>query len=211
MIEEADGSVTRWIEDLKDGRREALDQLWGRYFGRLVLLARARLRSTRGGPGVADEEDAALSALNSLWERASDGRLPGLADRDELWRLLVVITARKTVRQVEREGRKKRGGGRVLNEAMLASAGGPAEGDGDNDLIARLADTEPTPEFAAMVAEETARRLDALPDPVLRQVALRRMEGFSNEEIAEQLGCVPRTVERKLEVIRKLWKEDASP
>ena len=143
------GSITRWIEDLKGGEREALDRLWGRYFGQLVTLARSRLRPGRAGQAVADEEDAALSALNSLWERAAGGRLPDLRGRDELWRLLVVITARKAIRQVEREGRKKRGGGRVLNEAGLAAAGG-----GDGGLLARLAADGPTPEFVAMIAEE---------------------------------------------------------
>jgi DNA-directed RNA polymerase specialized sigma24 family protein len=200
------GSITRWIEDLKGGEREALDRLWGRYFGQLVALARSRLRPGRAGQAVADEEDAALSALNSLWERAAGGRLPDLRGRDELWRLLVVITARKAIRQVEREGRKKRGGGRVLNEAGLAAAGG-----GDGGLLARLAADGPTPEFVAMIAEETAHRLDSLPDPTLREVARLRMEGQTNEEIAARLGCVVRTVERKLEVVRKLWNEDAQP
>lgn len=210
-MDEADGSITRWIEDLKAGEHEALERLWARYFGQLVALARTRLKSGRGGQAVADEEDAALSALNSLWERASEGRLPDLRGRDELWRLLVVITARKAIRQVEREGRKKRGGGRVFNEAVLA-AGDVGEGDGgEGGLLARVAADGPTPEFAAMVAEETARRLDSLPDPTLREVARLRMEAYTNEEIAARLGCVVRTVERKLEVVRKLWNEDASP
>jgi DNA-directed RNA polymerase specialized sigma24 family protein len=60
-----------------------------------------------------------------------------------------------------------------------------------------------------MIAEETAHRLDSLPDPTLREVARLRMEGQTNEEIAARLGCVVRTVERKLEVVRKLWNEDA--
>ncbi len=207
--DEDDGSVTRWIEDLKAGEHEALERLWGRYFGQLVALARTRLRSSRGGPTVSDEEDAALSALNSLWERASDGRLPDLRGRDELWRLLVVITARKALRQVEREGRKKRGGGKVLNEAVLAATN-PGDGD-EGGLLARVASDGPTPEFAAMVAEETVRRLDSLPDPTLREIARLRMEAYTNEEIAARLGCVVRTVERKLEVVRKIWSENARP
>ena len=31
------------------------------------------------------------------------------------------------------------------------------------------------------------------------------MEGYTNEEIARELGCVTRSVERKLNVIRKAW------
>ena len=42
-------------------------------------------------------------------------------------------------------------------------------------------------------------------DDALRQVALSRMEGYNNDEIAEQLGCARRTVARRLELIRKIW------
>jgi DNA-directed RNA polymerase specialized sigma24 family protein len=204
-----DGSVTRWIGDLKAGDPAALEALWARYFGRLAALARQRLRASGAQPGFGDEEDAALSALNSLWDRASGGRLEGLRGRDELWRLMVVITARKAIRQVEGQRRLKRGGGRVLNEAALAAAAASGSAGGDEaDALARVAGGEPTPEFVALVAEEFSRRLEALPDPSLRQVALWRMEGWSNEEIAAKLGCVVRTVERKLDLIRKLWREE---
>ena len=202
-----EGSVTRWIGDLKAGDREALDRLWPRYFEKLVRLARRRLDAARAGAACEDEEDAALSAMNSLWDRASGGKLPDLKGRDELWRLMVVITARKALRQRERQGRQKRGGGRLVGEAALALAGeGEAEGAGG--AFAQVVSREPTPEFVAMVAEESRRRLEALGDDTLRNVALWRMEGYSNEEIAGRLGCVPRTVERKLEVIRRVWQEE---
>ena len=198
-----EGSVTRWIGDLKSGDREALDRLWPRYFERLVRLARGRLDAHRGA-ACEDEEDAALSALNSLWDRASGGKLPDLKGRDELWRLLVVITARKALRQRERQGRQKRGGGKLVGEAAFALAG-------EGDAFAQVVGREPTPEFVAMVAEESRLRLEALGDETLRSVALWRMEGFSKEEIAERLGCVPRTVDRKLDAIRRLWQAEESP
>ena len=31
------------------------------------------------------------------------------------------------------------------------------------------------------------------------------MEGYNNDEIADQLGCAARTVARRLELIRKTW------
>jgi hypothetical protein len=36
------------------------------------------------------------------------------------------------------------------------------------------------------------------------------MEGFTNAEIVHRLGCVEQTVKRKLQVIRRLWAEEAS-
>jgi DNA-directed RNA polymerase specialized sigma24 family protein len=65
---------------------------------------------------------------------------------------------------------------------------------------------EPTPEFAAQVAEECQRLLDMLPDDELCSIAVWKMEGHTNEEIAGLLGCAVPTVERRLRLIRKCWE-----
>ena len=70
---------------------------------------------------------------------------------------------------------------------------------------AQLVDRSPAPDFALEVAEESQILLDRLSDSILRTIAVWKMEGYTTEEIATKLGCVPRTVERKLQVIRKLW------
>ncbi len=192
-----DGSVTRWIGELKAGEAEAAEALWDRYFRRLVGLAKARLSAGRAA-AVEDEEDAALSAFKSLWIGATAGRFDRLRDRDDLWKLLVVLTARKASDQRRRQGRQKRGGGLV------------SPGPGNDDLLAVIADEEPTPAFAALIAEEFSRRLDALQDGTLVRIATLRMEGYGNDEIAARLGCTTRTVERKLQVIRKTWEQEPS-
>src|SRR4051794_19314501 len=89
---EGAGTVTIWIGDLKAGGEVAAQPLWERYFDRLVREARKVLRHRRAAK---DEEDAALSAFNSFYEGIKRGRFPRLSDRDDLWRLLVVITRRK--------------------------------------------------------------------------------------------------------------------
>jgi DNA-directed RNA polymerase specialized sigma24 family protein len=198
MSTEDPGSVTRLIVDLKAGDPVAAQPLWERYFERLVHLARKRLSARRPGAAVEDEEDAALSAFESFCTGAARGRFPRLADRDELWRLLVVITARKASAQVHRHGAQKRGGG------MSPRASSEEEG-----ALEGIIGNEPSPEFAAMVAEEYERLLDRLDDEGLRQVALWRMEGYTNDEVAEKLGCARRTVARRLELIRQIWEEEA--
>jgi DNA-directed RNA polymerase specialized sigma24 family protein len=198
--EELPGSITHWIGDLKAGDVAAAQPLWERYFTRLVELARAKLRATRRAGVVEDEEDAALSAFNSFCAGAARGRFPLLSDRDDLWRLLVVITARKACAQVQRRMRLKRGGGHVVGESALGG-----DSDGKPVGLDVIVGAEPTPEFAVMVAEEYDRLLDALQDDGLRQVALDRMEGYTNDEIAERLGCARRTVARRLDLIRKIW------
>ena len=200
------GSVTRRIGDLRAGDGEAAAALWERYFDRLVRLARKRLGGRAGG--AEDEEDAALSAFESFCAGLARGRFTELDDRDDLWKLLVVITARKAAAQVDRAGALKRGGGWNRLDPAHADPGSVSEGN--SGLLADLVGHEPTPEFAAMVAEETRNRLGRLEDSQLRQIALDRMEGYTTDEIAERLGCARRTVARRLDLIRQIWSEEAS-
>ena len=200
MASPDDGSVTRWIGGLRAGGDSAAQHLWERYFQRLVLLARARLRASRRAGAFEDEEDAALSAFESFCRGAAQGRFPELADRDGLWRLLVVITLRKVKRQVGRQGARKRGGGRLVGESAVI---GRDAGEGGG--LDRIADDEPSPELAAMVVDEYRRLRDALASETLRRVLDLRLQGYTREEIAEQLGCAERSVRRKLGVIREAW------
>jgi DNA-directed RNA polymerase specialized sigma24 family protein len=197
------GSVTHWLRGLRDGDPVAAQRLWERYFHRLVGLARKKLQGARRRGE--DEEDVALSAFDTFCRGAREGRFPQLADRDDLWRLLVVITARKALDLLEREGRLKRGGGRLRGESALLDAADPADRG-----IEQVVGDEPTPEFAAQVAEECQRLLDKLGDDELRSIAVWKMEGNSNEEIAGKLGCALATVERRLRVIRRLWEGEGA-
>jgi DNA-directed RNA polymerase specialized sigma24 family protein len=196
------GSVTHWLGLLKAGDHAAAQPLWERYFRQLVSLARARLR---GAPKrMADEEDVALNAFDSFCRRAAEGRFPQLLDRNDLCQLLVLITARKAIHLRKHERRKKRGGGKVQLETELAGAS-------EEPLLNQVIGEEPTPEFAAQVAEECRRLLDQLRVDELRSIALWKMEGYTTEEIAARLGCVPRTVERRVQVIRTLWSGEEAP
>ena len=205
-VTDAQGSITHWIGDLKAGGEAAAQPLWERYFDRLVRLARNKLRARPRRAAVEDEEDAALSAFDSFCRGAAGGRFPQLTDRDDLWRLLVVLTVRKALDQLKRQGRAKRGGGQVLGESALIG-GRSAEAEAALD---RLVGHDPTPEFAAMVAERYRRLREALGDDSLRQVLDLRLEGYNRAEIAAALGCAERTVTRKLDVIRWTWLESES-
>jgi DNA-directed RNA polymerase specialized sigma24 family protein len=196
------GSVTYWLNQLQAGDTSAAKKLWEYYLQRLVELARQKLQ---GAPRrAADEEDVALSAFDSFCRGAENGRFPELFDRDSLWRLLVALTARKAVDLRRHETRYKRGG-TLDGESGLAR---PPRLSSAEEELEQILSREPTPEFAAQVAEECQRLLSLLKDASLRAVALRKMEGYTTEEIAVLSGCVPRTVERKLQVIRRIWNQE---
>ena len=141
----------------------------------------------------------ALSAFDSFCRGAERGRFDQLADRDGLWRLLAVITTRKAAHLLRDEGRQKRGG---------AAA---AAGDGDDVDLDQILSREPSPDFAAQVAEEWRRLLGLLGDAELEAVALRRIEGYTVEEIAAQVGYAPRSIKRKLKLIRGIWEKETGP
>lgn len=194
-----EGSVTNWIAQLKEGGSQAVPPLWERYFAQLVALARRRLKAAPRA--VADEEDVALSALDSFVRGAERGRFPKLDDRDDLWRLLVVITERKAWNLARAQRRQKRGSGQVVHESTKKRDGGDVRG------LLDVPGREATPAFAALVADECRRLLAALQGENLQALALLKMEGYSNEEIAARQQCALRTVERKLRMIREIWKE----
>ena len=199
------GSITGWIARLKAGDRAAAGPLWESYFRRLVARARQKLA---GLPRrAADEEDVALSAFHSFYRAAEQGRFPRLHDRHDLWQLLLVITDRKALDLLEHERRPRRGGGKVLDETALRAGGVP---DADSPL-AGFPGADPSPEFAAQLAEECRRLLAALGDADLQRAAVRKMEGYTVEEIAAEVGRVPRTVERWLRLIRRTWEREVQP
>ncbi len=195
-----EGSVTDWIDRLKAGDRSAAQPLWDRYFSRLVHLARKKLQNQPRR--AADEEDIAISAFTRFCEGVDKSLFPKLDDRDDLWQLLVVLTSRKVVDQIRHEHRAKRGSGVVLGEPALHGLAPAAVGAGMDNVV----DSEPTPQFAAQVADECRRLLEVLPNDELRQIAIWKMEGYTTREIAQNLGRVVRSVERKLWVIRSVWR-----
>jgi RNA polymerase sigma factor (sigma-70 family) len=195
-----EGSITRMILDLRNGdpvvRNAAARLIWERYFRDLLTLARKnldkriRLRT--------DEEDVTQSMFKSFCLRQERGEFD-LAGRDELWKLLVTITLHKARNAAKAQRREKRD---VFREQTLS--------DGDETgsagwLLEQMEAADPSPLEAVVLNEALERRLQALADPELREIALWRLEGHSNREIAGRLDCTERSVERKLARIRSLW------
>jgi DNA-directed RNA polymerase specialized sigma24 family protein len=188
-----------WISQLKDGDPIAAQQLWDVYFVRMVKVARLKLQSSASR--MADEEDVALSAFKSFCRGASAGRFPKLMEYEDPWPLLLALTTHKAVDLVRHERRVKRGGPGIRPTSIA-----PQEPTSQDDLdLSQLIGPAQDPTLELELAEECQFLLDRLTDTILRAIALWKLEGFTTEEIAGKLGCVPRTVERKLQLIRKLW------
>ena len=202
----SDDNITAWIDGVREGDSQAVHQLWTEYFDRLTKVARKQLDGSRRT--AVDEEDVALSAFKSFCLAARDGRLRKMVDRESLWPLLVSITANKSVDAMRRENRKKRGGtGKAMTDTDDAELGRRIDGSFTaNDFLCK----SPSPEFAVQLSEQfqfLLQQLDETGDPQIRQVALLKFEGASSTEIAAELKCARRTVERKLKIVRRLILE----
>jgi DNA-directed RNA polymerase specialized sigma24 family protein len=194
--------VRIWISQLKEGDPVAAQQLWDIYFGRMVNAARLKLH---GVPGrMADEEDVALSAFKSFCRGARDGRFLQVLEHEDPWPLLLALTTHKAVDLVRHERRIKRGGARRVSLEPDA----PNMSPGEEGPLAQVVGREPDPRSTFETAEECQELLDRLSDTLLRAIALWRIEGFTTEEIAVKLGCASRTVERKMQLIRRLWRAE---
>jgi DNA-directed RNA polymerase specialized sigma24 family protein len=189
-------SVTTWLHLLRAGDADAAQALWQRYYARLVELARQHL--AHHVRRAADEEDVALAAFADFCAGAAAGRFPRLADRQDLWRLLLTITLRHARSLTEHETRQRRDGRRTVVATDLFEL---PQADLD-----RLAAADPDPALAAAVADELRHLLGLLPTEELRAVARDVLAGYTAAETARRHGCGLRTVERRKEYIRRFWQ-----
>jgi DNA-directed RNA polymerase specialized sigma24 family protein len=191
-------SPTYWLPALQQGDEQAAERLWREYFVKIVRLAKRRMTGLR--LRAADEEDVALSAMNSFCRMAQNREEP-IVDSSELWRLLATIVKRKVNKERQRQFAEKRQEYRLVGESGVSPNHNNGNKEDDNGL-AQLEGREPSPELALELAETWERILE-LPDA--EELVILKHEGYSNSEIAEKMGCSTRTVQREIEKIRKEW------
>ena len=199
---ESELATSRWLPELKAGDDKALGIVWQRFFEKIIVVARNRLRDVP--KRVEDEEDIALSAFRRLHQMAGREKLGAIRHSDELWGLLVAITAGKVADLVRRQTADKRGGGKVRGGSAFAKKSASGESDGIQDWFT----TDLSPEALLVVEEEVDRLLNLLPDPTTRQIAEMFLEGVPKTEIASTLDISRSTVYLKLDTVLAIWRAE---
>lgn len=197
------GSVSLLIQAYKDdGNLEAFATLWHRYIDGLLEVARTKL----GGipRRVANEDDIAQSVFASLHDAVQKGHYPDLNDRGDLWQILLNLAERKAIDWKRFMGRDRRDFRRTEGESAggMNSSSESQSGSGMTNFVC----PDPTPEVVAELRDQINHLLGKLPADQ-RGIALQKLQNYTNEEIAAESDCVPRTIERKLQLIRKAWAE----
>ena len=190
--EDSRGSVSSILLRAAESDESAVVELWQRYFPKLVSLAHKTFAHVPHR--IEDANDVAQNAMVSFWKQISGKGIAASLDRNSLWKLLTTITVRKVRGQFRQESAQKRGGGRIKPFSELS--------EDDSLQIQALLTAVPSEQFD-MACEEW---LNLLTND-LRQFAILRLFGSTNKEIATDLDCTERKVERKLNRIRSVWRE----
>jgi DNA-directed RNA polymerase specialized sigma24 family protein len=192
------GTITRCIHDLEGPenprRDDAARQLWEYFFADLMGYARRRLQAVNASRGPADEEDAAARAFTKVCRGIERGRLK-LGNRVDLHKVLRSQTLREVITLLHHA---KRDAGRTS----------------DAFLLGQVPDAALRPDLLWLAFDACQRLLDLLETDELRQIAIWKLAGHTNEAIRIQLGCSPATIERILAHIRETWRrkwEEALP
>jgi DNA-directed RNA polymerase specialized sigma24 family protein len=193
-------SVSQWIVDVRAGGQEAAQRLYNRYLRRLAENVRKKMNGA--SRRMSDEEDIAHAALTSLFMQIRRGSFPQMANRCDLWQVLIMLANRRLADLKRQQFSLKRGAGCEVGESALGECG---DASGDCRAIEQVIGHEPPPEMVVELEDVCRRLLDQLDDPLLKRMAALKLEGYDQAEIAQRVGCARRSVQRKLRLIRKVW------
>jgi len=188
-------SIPDWLTQLQAGDANAIQEVWAAFAEKLLSVATSSLQSSTRGHAT-DGEDVLVSVFESVWEASRKGRLKDIKNIDELLWLLLAMTRRKCIDHTRRNNAIRRGGGRQIYSLNDAEA-----------FFAEIVITPPDPRYALDFNEHYLWILDQLPGEILKEITVRRIEGNSTDEIAADLRIAPSTVQRKLKIIRRIFKE----
>jgi len=185
-----DKSSSDLIERWRDGDADAAALLYERYTNQLAQLVRNHLNqklATRFDP-----EDVVQSVMRSMFRRTQAGSFEFDED-DDVWKLLVTIALNK----VRNKARFNRAAKRDARRETSLNA----TENSDEWLVPKLGrvpDASTAVEFADLLEQFEPRERDLL---------RLRLEGYSQDEIAEELGVTDRTIRRLLSRIRERLTE----
>jgi RNA polymerase sigma factor (sigma-70 family) len=199
--DESLGSISLFFQQLQQGDREAVRPVWTRFFPRMMGLARRVLSGRRLPAGA---EDAVQEAFVQFFQRVERGDYQRGLHRDDLWKLLSMMTYQIARKQTVREHAQKRGAGRIVSEVDLFAWHGDSQAP-ERLPLEQVVGTVSTAEYD-LICEEL---LDQLEEE-LRAIAVMRLAGYTNQEIKQAMNCSLRSVERRLQLIRAIWSEYAA-
>jgi len=185
----AEGEFRELLEQVRSGSRDATCELVDRYAPHVIRAVRRKLN--RAIRSQFDSLDFAQAVWGSFF--AAPEQLGKFQRPDELVRYLAALAHNKVIDEIRRRLETEKYN--VNRERSL--------NDSTRSLSGQLAADQPSPSEVAMADEFWARLLRGRPEHHQQIIELRR-EGYTHQQIADQLGLNEKTVRR---VIRGLLEE----
>ena len=177
------------VNEFQDGSQSAAKELFDKHCERLLRLAKRRIGQRMSSRF--DPEDVVQSAFRTFFTRVKNDEF-AFENEDDLFKLLVRLTVRKTLRRIQYHRADKRN--------PEVEAGNQSDG---SEVFNRVASHEPAAELEVALLDEFEKFVGQL--PVLdRQVLELKVQGYSTVEIAEKLGTYDRKVRRIIERLESL-------
>jgi RNA polymerase sigma factor (TIGR02999 family) len=174
------GDVTRLLLEIRDGRGDALQELFPLVYEELRRIAHHRRPS---GPGATV---STTELVHEVYLRLFDQTRLEFNDRPHFFAVAAMAMRQIVVDRARRRAALKRGGGAARVDL---DAAGLSVHDGVEDILS---------------LDEALRRLEGVDPRLARVVELRFFGGLSVEETAEVVGKDPRTVKRDWRKARAL-------
>lgn len=194
-------SIASYFRKLKKNEPDALDSLCRLFYERLAAIARKRFGNFP--LRVIDEYAIANEVLQSFHRRALQGEFSAPREHTEVLITLSQLTRDRVVDAIRRQTAQKRGGGQTRGNSIFE----PTD-DRRNGSFDQFQAKQETPSTREMAEERLQALLAKLSGADLRTILFLRYEGFTNEEIADQMETSVATVERKRRRIREQLSED---
>jgi RNA polymerase sigma factor (sigma-70 family) len=198
-METSDECFKEVIEGLRANRPEAFARLWREFYAGLVKYADRKLAALPRRSS--DEEDIAQAAMQSLHVGLQKGHFPEVTTKEDLARLLYVITDREAKQEIRKQKAAKRGGGTVRGESVFFPMGEDAG-------FHQIADGGSSSPLSNQLPLGCSEMLDRLEDDLQRRIVMLKFQGYDTHEIAEAMGVADRTIERRLVRVREILGDE---
>lgn len=181
------------LEEMQSAVSPRFEQVWSQFHRLLKNYVEQRL-SPQLQPH-AGASDILQSAFLSLWRRLEDPSKPPLTDQDDLWGFLMTIARRKLSKRWRQIQTQKRGGGNVITATDFTHS--DAASSFEEIVYAEVN------QQLKLELEEASDLLDVECQTIISM----KLAGMTNAEIANELKCSVRRIERKNNLIRKAFTD----
>jgi len=199
MEPSVDVTVKKMIGDVRDKNTQAEQEFFDYFAPRIERVCARVLGSLPNRAGaIVSPESKAISAMRSLMTGLQKGRFGELSDESGLLRLLITIATRKCRDAQRAHFAQSRGAGKLVRPSDFVDEDGTGDGF---ECLGRIMET---PLFEVEMQERCERLMGMLSakDQIIAQ---KRLEGYTEEEIADLIGMGRRSVQLHIKKIREIW------